>query len=180
MIAGKIGLLTTVMMIAMETVDLAFRYAEQDYVRAMRAHYASRLRLPLDIAVIVGLAVLGAYEWRSGSHGFGITLLCVSGIFALMLVAAFAIIPRISFRSQPKFRDDYALRFSPQGIHFRTAHIDSDLQWSMYTSALVDAHSFILYYGSQQFTVIPKRVLGRFAASDVRAIAGAKPVKRRG
>ncbi len=146
----------------------------------MRAHYASRLRLPLDIAVIVGLAVLGAYEWRSGSHGFGITLLCVSGIFALMLVAAFAIIPRISFRSQPKFRDDYSLRFSPQGIHFRTAHIDSDLQWGMYTSALVDAYSFILYYGSQQFTVIPKRVLGRFAASDVRAIAGAKPVKRRG
>jgi hypothetical protein len=28
----------------------------------------------------------------------------------------------------------------------------------MYTSALVDAYSFILYYGTQQFTVIPKRV----------------------
>ena len=37
----------------METVNLSFRYAEQDYVRAMRAHYVSRLRLPLDIAVIV-------------------------------------------------------------------------------------------------------------------------------
>jgi hypothetical protein len=142
----------------METVNLSFRYAEQDYVRAMRAHYASRLRLPLDIAVIVGLAVLGAYEAWSGSHGFGITLLCVSGIFALMLVAAFAVIPTIAFRSQPKFRDDYSLSFSPQGIHFQTAHIDSDLKWGMYTSALVDAYSFILYYGSQQFTVVPKRV----------------------
>jgi hypothetical protein len=142
----------------METVNLSFRYAEQDYVRAMRAHYASRLRLPLDIAVILGLAVLGVYLARSGSHGFGMMLVGVSGIFAAMVVAAFAIIPRIAFRSQPKFRDDYSLRFSPQGIHFRTAHIDSDLQWSMYTRALVDAHSFILYYGSQQFTVIPKRV----------------------
>jgi len=28
----------------------------------------------------------------------------------------------------------------------------------MYTSALVDAYSFILYYGTQQFTVVPKRV----------------------
>jgi hypothetical protein len=142
----------------METVNLSFRYAEQDYVRAMRAHYASRLRLPLDIAVIAGGAVVGAYEWRSGSHGFGLTLLCVSGIFALMLVAAFAVIPTIAFRSQPKFRDDYSLSFSPQGIHFQTAHIDSDLKWGMYTSALVDAYSFILYYGSQQFTVVPKRV----------------------
>jgi YcxB-like protein len=123
----------------------------------MRAHYASRLRLPLDIAVVVGSAVLGAYELRSGSRTFGIVLLCLSGIFALMLVAAFAIIPKIAFRMQPKFRDDYSLTFSPQGIHFRTAHIDSDLQWSMYTRALVDAHSIILYYGSQQFTVIPKR-----------------------
>ncbi len=124
----------------------------------MRAHYASRLRLPLDIAVIVGLAVVGTYEWRSGMHGFGLTLLCVSGIFALMLVAAFAVIPIIAFRSQPKFRDDYSLSFSPQGIHFRTSHIDSDLKWGMYTSALVDAYSFILYYGSQQFTVVPKRM----------------------
>jgi hypothetical protein len=142
----------------MDTVNLSFRYVEQDYVRAMRAHYASRLRLPLDIAVIVGAAFFGAYEWRLGSQGFGITMLCVSGVFALMLIAAFAIIPTVAFRRQPKFRDEYSLSFSPHGIHFQTAHIDSDLKWSMYTSALIDAYSFILYYGSQQFTVIPKRV----------------------
>lgn len=142
----------------MEIVNLSFRYVEADYVRAMRAHYASRLRLPLDIAVTLGVAVFGAYEWRQGSHAFGITLLCVSGIFALILVAAFAVIPRISFRSQPKLHDEYSLKFSPEGIHFQTAHIDSDLQWGMYTSALVDTYSFILYYGTQQFTVIPKRV----------------------
>jgi hypothetical protein len=142
----------------METVSLSFRYDEHDYVRAMRAHYASRLRLPLDIAVVVVVAVIGVYELRSGSQRFGIALLTLSGIFALMLVSAFAVIPRIAFRSQPKFRDDYSLTFTPQGIHFRTTHIESDLQWSMYTRALVDAHSFILYYGSQQFTVVPKRV----------------------
>jgi len=142
----------------MDTVNLSFRYVEQDYVRAMRSHYASRLRLPLDIAVIVGCSLVGAYEWRAGSQGFGITLLCVSGILALMLVVAFAVIPTIAFRRQPKFRDDYSLSFSPQGIHFQTAHIDSNLKWGMYTNALIDAYSFILYYGSQQFSLIPKRV----------------------
>jgi hypothetical protein len=142
----------------METVNLSFRYAEQDYARAARSHYASRLRLPLDIAVIVGVAVLGAYEWRSGSRPFGITLLCMSGVFALMLFAAFALIPTITFRNQPKFRDEYSLSFSPQGVHFRTTNIDSDLKWGVYTSALVDSYSYILYYGKQQFTIIPKRV----------------------
>jgi YcxB-like protein len=146
------------MMTGMETVNLSFRYAEQDYVRALRAHYSTRLRLPLDIAVTVAVAIVGMYELRSGSRAFGITLLCLAVVFALILVAAFIVIPRIWFRSQPKLRDEYALRFSPEGIHFQTAHIDSKLQWAMYTKALVDPYSFILYYGRQQFTVIPKRV----------------------
>jgi len=139
-------------------MNISFRYTEQDYVRALRSHYAGRLRLPLDMAVIVGVAVIGAYEWRSGSHGAGIMSFSASGVLALILVAAFAVIPSIAFRRQPKFRDEYSLGFSPQGIHFQTAHIDSDLKWDLYTWALVDAHSFILYYGSRQFTVIPKRV----------------------
>jgi len=30
--------------------------------------------------------------------------------------------------------------------------------WGLYSRALVDAYSYILYYGSRTFTVIPKRV----------------------
>jgi hypothetical protein len=141
------------------TVSLSFRYLESDYVRALRAHYASHLRLRLDIVVTVVLAAIGAYLWRSPTlHWLGVTSVVISVGFALMLVAAFTIIPPLVFRREPKFRDDYALTFSPDGIHFRTAHIDSQLQWSMYSRALVDAHSYVLYYGSRQFTVIPKRV----------------------
>jgi hypothetical protein len=40
----------------------------------------------------------------------------------------------------------------------RTAHIDSKLQWSTYSRALVDIYSYVLYYASRYFTVIPKRV----------------------
>jgi hypothetical protein len=68
------------------------------------------------------------------------------------------VIPALIFRREPKYRDEYSLRFSPEGIHFRTVHIDSRLEWSMYTNALVTAQSYILYYGSSALTVIPKRV----------------------
>ena len=71
---------------------------------------------------------------------------------------AFTVIPPLIFRREPKLREDYSLNFSPEGIHFRTAHIDSQLEWSMYSRALIDAHSYVLYYGSLQFSVIPKRV----------------------
>lgn len=141
------------------TINLSFRYAERDYVRALRAHYASRLRLRLDIVVTFVLAGIGAYLLHSpNAYWLGLACVIIAVVFSLMLVAAFTIIPSLAFRREPKFRDDYSLTFSPEGIHFRTAHIDSQLQWSMYSRALIDAHSYVLYYSSRQFTVIPKRV----------------------
>ena len=142
-----------------ETVSLLFRYAESDYVRALRAHYSSRLRVRFDIFAAIVVALLGAYFWRSPDyHWLSVVCLVASVSLVFILFAAFVVIPPMAFRGEAKFRDDYSLTFSQDGIHFRTAHIDSQLQWTMYSRALIDEHSYVLYYGSRQFTVIPKRV----------------------
>jgi hypothetical protein len=142
-----------------ETISLSFRYSKRDIERAMRSHYASRMRPRLDIVMTVLLAAAGAYLWRSpSSHWFGVFLTAASAVFFVLLFAAFVIAPPLAFRLEPKYRDDYSLTFSPEGLHFRTVHIDSQLQWSLYSHALVDAYSYMLYYGSRSFTVIPKRV----------------------
>jgi hypothetical protein len=125
----------------------------------MRSHYASHLRPRLDIVLAIGLAALGAYLLRApSSHWFGVLAVGASAVFGLILIAAFLVIPPLAFRHQPKFRDEYALTFSPEGIHFQTAHVDSHLEWTIYSRALVDSHSYVLYWGSQTFTIIPKRV----------------------
>jgi hypothetical protein len=62
---------------------------KQDYVQAMRTHYASRLRLPLDVAVVIALSAFGIYELNSGSKALRIAVLVVSVVFSLMLVAVF-------------------------------------------------------------------------------------------
>jgi hypothetical protein len=143
------------------TIHLLFRYSEQDYVRTMRAHLKSRLRLKVDIVVIVLAAGLGFYEWHAlDSPWWGMSLVFVSLVLALVLVVAFGIVPRMVFRGEPKFRDEYSLAFSGDGIHFQTAHINSQLEWSMYSRALLGAHSFVLYHGNRSFTVIPKRAFG--------------------
>jgi hypothetical protein len=140
-------------------IHLSFRYSEQDIVRAMRAHVASRLRLKLDIAVVVVTALLAVYLWQSPDlYWYSRGLVGVLVVFVLILVAAFSVIPVMLFRREPTYRDDYSLTFSSESIHFCTIHIDSQLQWSMYSRALIDAHSFVLYYGSRSFSVIPKRV----------------------
>ncbi len=141
------------------TVSLSFRYLESDYVRALRAHYASHLRPKLDVVVAVILGLIGAYLWHSpGLRWLAVLCFAIGAVFVLILVVAFTVIPKLVFRREQKFRDDYSLTFSREGIHFRTVHIDSHLQWSLYSRALVDPHSYVLYYGSRQFTVIPKRV----------------------
>jgi len=150
------------------TIHLSFRYEERDYVRAVRAHHASNLRLRLDIVVTFLLAGLGVYLWGSPSwRWLGLASVAIAVTFAILLIAAFTIIPTLAFRREPKFRDDYSLTFSPEGIHFRTAHIDSQLQWTLYSRALIDAHSYILYYGPRQFTVIPKRVFQNIAQQQI-------------
>ena len=127
------------------TINISFRYTESEYVRAMRAHYASHLRLRLDIVLTIILVGVGAYLWRSPSlHWLGVSCVIVAVAFALLIAVAFTVIPPLAFRREPKFRDDYSLTFSAEGIHFRTAHIDSQLQWNMYTWALMNAHSYIL------------------------------------
>jgi len=129
-------------------------FGNSPFVPVLRA----RLR-PSDAYTLRFAPLLGVYLWQSpDSRGWGIGLVCLSALFVLMLVAACGIIPRLVFRREPKFRDEYSLTFSPDGIHFRTAHINSELEWSMYTRALVGPHSFVLYYGTHSFTVIPKRV----------------------
>jgi len=108
-----------------ETVSLLFRYEESDYVRALRAHYSSRLRVRLDIVAVIVVALLGVYSWRSPDyHWLSVVCLVASFVLVFMLFAAFVVIPPFVFRSEPKFRDDYSHIFSQEGLPFRTAHID--------------------------------------------------------
>jgi hypothetical protein len=72
--------------------------------------------------------------------------------FLLLFVA-----PRQRFRSDPKFVDEYFLQFSDDGIQFKTAQIDSLLQWSLYNKVLENERFYILIYGKNMISVIPKR-----------------------
>src|SRR5260370_41639381 len=95
-----------------ETVSLLFRYAESDYVRALRAHYSSRLRVRLDIVAAIVIALLGVYSWRSPDyHWLSVVCLLASFVLALILFAAFVVIPPLPFRGESKFRDNYSPTF---------------------------------------------------------------------
>jgi len=101
-----------------------------------------------------------------GNHWFGVLFVGASVVFGFILAVAFLVIPAVAFRYQPKFRDEYTLTFSPDGIHFQTAHVDSRLEWTIYSQVLVDVYSYMLYWGSRTFTIIPKRVFQNSEQQD--------------
>jgi len=89
---------------------------------------------------------------------FGAAIVSTAAFVVLVIAAKFFIIPQRLFRGEPRLKDERSLTFTSDGIHIQTAHVDSQLEWSTYSRALIDSHSFILYYGVRSFTVIPKRV----------------------
>src|SRR4051812_14491224 len=115
-----------------KNIRLKFRYSEMEYVKALRASARMRLRLPLDIAVIALCVIAGFISLQSNDyHWFGIFSIAAAAVLSVMIWLALFVIPTMVFRSDPKFKDEYELDFSSDRIHFKTAHIDADLQWSI-------------------------------------------------
>lgn len=147
--------------------ELSFRYTEEDYIRAFHLHFKRKLRPKTDLTVSVIAAGAGIYFLRDdGLRWLGISVIIVSTLFLLIFTAAFLFVPRFVFRREKKFRDAYQLQFSPEVIRFKTASIDSELKWELYTNVLEDRHTYLLYYGHGAFTVIPKRVFSNAAQRE--------------
>lgn len=141
-----------------EPIELSFRYSAADVSRAIRSCYASRLRPRRDFLIVLLCLIAAVALWRMALHGFALFLFGAAAVFLLILAAAFVFVPLAAFRLQPKFRDKYSLTFTAQGIHFRTEHIESQIEWNLYTRVKIDPNSYLLYYGPASFTIIPKRV----------------------
>ena len=148
-----------------ESVTIKFRYSAEEYSKAVRLHHAARTNLPLDVSVLaLGLAIGCWLVSDKTSAWFGGVLLTVMALWILMMLYVFFVAPKVAFRYDPKLKEEYELTFTSEGVQFRTASIDSKLQWSLYSRALVDRDFFLLYYGKHYFSTIPKRVFSDSAA----------------
>lgn len=125
---------------------------------AMRRHYRSILHPRLDVAVAIVVIGLGCYLAYCGSSRVIGPLAIAAGAVLLMIVSfAWFLLPRHLYASQPKLKQGYRLVFSDTEILFRTAGIESKLDWSIYEKWLADDEFYILYYGKRSLTIIPRR-----------------------
>jgi len=146
----------------MQPIQVKFTHTEAEYLSATRLLLFGQkvilARLIVIMALVLflssALAVVGEYHlW--GALALGIVFNVA--IFYLGVVDA----PRRVFRKDSKFRDEYALTFSEEGIALKTHQIDSKLAWSLYKQVLENKSLYVLVYdapGRMVMTVVPKRV----------------------
>lgn len=144
-------------------VRVEFEYTEAEYIAANRLLFFSASNAAGRVIVFGLLLLAGAImmsvlvaEW---------SVLWISLLFVLLLEVALlynvlVALPRKYFRGDPKFRDRYHLSFSDEGIKLKTTHVDSKLDWSLYTKVIEGNDLYLLAYGKEtrMMTAVPKRV----------------------
>ncbi len=127
----------------------------------MRLYYKTKLQWKRDF--VGGIVALGAgiYFLQSSTLLPAMAWLFVlAGCFLLaLLLYAIFLLPHMIYRSQPKLKSEYRLRFRNEGIGFQTDDIDAQLKWTMYHSWMRDAEFYLLYHGKRDVSVIPRRAL---------------------
>ena len=143
-------------------VSITFSFTRDEYIRAMKRHYRSTLKVGRDaitglVALTVGIILL----LRSSGGWPAWALLIVGVVLLLMVVYVVFLLPQMIYRSQPKLKDEYSLTFNDDGIAFKTRNIDSILRWSVYQSWLCDDDFYIMYHGKRDLSAIPRRTLSK-------------------
>ena len=160
----------------MDPAPISIRFVNEldDHLEARRVLYKEGVMAKVDKVVAVLL------------FGFGILSIASAGLlwwtvvwFPLALAEWFDLLTlsrwrtRVEFRRNPKFRDEYHLTFTPDHIHFRTASIDSTVQWTHYERVVESPDLFLLMYGSGLYTMVPKRCFSsKDALNSFRALLG--------
>jgi hypothetical protein len=142
-----------------EPINVRFRYTEASYADGVRRHLAERFRSRLETPIAAAFVAPGAVFLVTGIGPMaGAVLVTLGALFLGLLALGWFWVPSRQYRTQPKLRDEYRLSFCDDGIVFKTEHVESNLQWTMFHRVIADERVYLLYYGVDAFTVLPRSV----------------------
>jgi hypothetical protein len=140
------------------TVHLSFTYTEEEYTRAARIYFARTYHTRFNMWLGACLALLGGAGVLLGAESLLATLCLMTGLALLALgYAGNYVTPRRQYRANPKLRERYELDFSDGGILFRSKGAETRLEWGFYSKVWETPEFYMLVYGKDMFSVIPKR-----------------------
>jgi hypothetical protein len=140
-------------------ISLRFKYAEEEYVSATRFYLtrAADFWFQLAAGALFVLAGLFLVLLTDLQPVIAFILTFVGVVWLFVWVLALFVMPGQRFRGEPKFKDEYFLQFSDDGIQFKTTQVDALIQWSLYRKVLENDKFYLLIYGKNMLSVIPRR-----------------------
>ena len=141
----------------MDTIELEYRVALRDYLTAYEHHWRSRRLGSREniLTGVVGLAVACIVAFVIRPWWWTLVVAIPSAV-----LIALPWIRRLRygnyFKREPKFQDSANVTFSETGIQFQGPGVDSTLEWSWYSKYSDSPGYFLLYYGRDAFSIIPK------------------------
>lgn len=116
-----------------QPIELRFKYTESEYVSAYRKYFLAKWRAMFFFLMAAGLIVIGFYfviaKW---DVTFSVSFIGTGAFLLGLLITSSFLLPRQRFRNDPRFKSEYLLRFSDEGIEFHTDEIDAKVSWRIY------------------------------------------------
>lgn len=144
-----------------EPVILTYTYTEDEYTSAARFFYARTIHTTFNFFLSL-IVLLGGFIGilLTGDSIVWFLLMFAGLILLVFSYYAHFVIPRQHYQRNPKFRDEYNLQFSEEGILFQSKGMESRLEWTFYSKVWETPVFYFLLYGKDMFTLIPKRAFG--------------------
>ena len=143
--------------IGAEPIVVSFDNSLQDHLHANRLYRSRSFFAKIDKIVAALLLLFGIWAVSSvGVRWWTVIFfpLSVAEWFDLLSISPLQV--RIFYKRNPKLQERYTLEFGEAAIHFKTATIDSKLEWSHYNGLLESDRVLLLTYGRGMYTVVPK------------------------
>jgi hypothetical protein len=118
----------------------------------------------LDKIVSIALIIFGIFilltslvtEFGIANIIFAIIFIIVGILNILGFIDFGKIIIMIQFKNNNKLKYLQKIRFTENGLEYETQGIKSNIEWSFYNNYYEGKNIFILIYGKNQYSVIPK------------------------
>ncbi len=141
-------------------IKLTFTYTKKEYVQAVRNYLmAAKLISKFNLVFIVLFVLFSIYYTIATGFNILSTIALIVSVFAFAIgMIAYFWMPIKTYQQVLKLHETYHLGFSQESIEFKTATIDSTLQWSTYTQVWKSSQCFYLIQTTNVYSVIPLRV----------------------
>lgn len=142
-------------MTGLRPIEVSYRPQLKDVLHAARVaegetwKTASRVTAAILCLCGVWFVFWGFPRWAV--LWFGLAVAEWFNLLPLSVLVAY-----LEFKRNPKYRQQYDLILSPEGLSFRTDTVSSELKWEHYSRFGETKTAFVLSYGPGVPTVIPK------------------------